>query len=453
MPEIYQSYRTFISSPGDVETERRAAKEVIERINRICRDNLGLSLEARTWEDLPPLTPHLPEEKIQDVLNKEVENAHFFILILFKRYGRIEAGHTKSNTERELDTILAQYEKKPQLKILAYFRRLHGNVDPGEQETKVRDFRQRLEHKGILYKEYSRPADFKELLTHDLYDVVLRLRLSPFKSSSLQRFWKLGEVDRPTHPRLAILFPPVDRQFMGGSARDPVWLKRLHPNMYFEDYKAIHKITKTLALIGFRDYRIYFQTDPPADIDFMNRVWVCFARSTQALQRIDAHYRNVRFRFALRTGQSDVAYWMQAGGTRFRIRSPLSLYLREQRTEMEPRGRWYQQLAKIICKDYGILARFRDPTGDDRTVEGALHDYYIGGIHGLGTWAAGWYVDRKYKHLLQLPEDEDVQLLLEVTYRDGHIFDVVDVSDKPAKYFASEASVRRVRSVIKRYLE
>ena len=215
MPNIYQSYNAFVSSPGDVEAERQMAEETIRQINRTCVDTLKLSLEVKRWENLPPLAPKIPEERIQDVLDKEVKKAHFFILILYKRYGSIEPGHSISNTEREINTILERYKNSPKLKILAYFREIPQNEDPGEQEEKVQDLKQRLQNLGIIYKGYNIPEEFKELFTHDLYNVIFRMQLSTYKHYVLNEFWQFGITERPTHPQLVILYPAVQRDFMG----------------------------------------------------------------------------------------------------------------------------------------------------------------------------------------------------------------------------------------------
>ena len=181
MPDVYHSYRTFISSPSDVAAERQFAEEAIRGINRSCIDTLRASIDVRKWEHSPPEAPHIPEEQIQDVINKDVEKAHFFVLILNKRYGRVEPGHTKSNTERELETILRRYETHPYIRILAYFRDIPDDPDPGDQEQKVKRFRRRLERIGVRYKIYKHPDEFKDMFTHDMYNVLMRMCLSPFK--------------------------------------------------------------------------------------------------------------------------------------------------------------------------------------------------------------------------------------------------------------------------------
>jgi hypothetical protein len=57
-------------------------------------------------------------------------------------------------------------------------------------------------------------------------------------------------------------------------------------------------------------------------------------------------------------------------------------------------------------------------------------------------------MDRKYHNFENLDEKKDIQYLLEVEYRDGRIFDVRDVSDKPQNYFDFENSISGVRENI-----
>ena len=40
----------FLASPGDLESERRAAKEVVDEVAMTARE-LGISLELLGWED------------------------------------------------------------------------------------------------------------------------------------------------------------------------------------------------------------------------------------------------------------------------------------------------------------------------------------------------------------------------------------------------------------------
>ena len=452
MPDNYQAYNCFISSPGDVKDERRLAEEVILRINRTFLDILKVSLNVKKWENLPPITPHLPEEKIQDILNREVEQSHFFILILYKRYGTIEPGYTISNTERELNTILELYKRRPQIKILVYFRELQSNDDPGTQEQKVLDFRKRLENMGIMYKLYVDSRTFKDELTHDLYDSLLRMHISTFKSRALFRFWQLGEVDRTDIPRLAIMYPPISRSLEDPQKARDYWLTKLVPSLYFEDHKAIEKLRKIFTIISFHDYGVFCNMDMPSDWQRINRVWISLSRFGLANKQLQKYAGVSRFEFTPPTERYQAQIkWKSRDGSIINISSPLRTYLQLQREKMNIGEDWQHQLGRVVAKDYAVLARFTDQNSSDVEQYGFLHDYFLTGIHGLGTWGAAWFIDRRYRQFAATREDEDFQTILEVTYMDNKIFDVQNVSEQPVTYFNEQLSRSHIRKIIADY--
>lgn len=63
MQTTYETLRAFVSSPGDVATERKVVEKVIAAICNSCKETLGVDLECVSWEDFVPQTPKLPEEK------------------------------------------------------------------------------------------------------------------------------------------------------------------------------------------------------------------------------------------------------------------------------------------------------------------------------------------------------------------------------------------------------
>ncbi len=433
-----ESYRAFISSPGDVINERDIAEETIKKISDICEEPLRVSLKVERWENLPPRAPQ-PEATIQDEINKIVEKSDFFILILYKRYGSVETGYKVSNTEREIKTIMKQFRKNPNINVLAYFKQIPTNEDPSGQEAKVEMLKQELTKKRLFFKVYEDQNEFRSLLTHDLYNIIMKMRLSTHKKKACEDFWKLGTSSRPAHPRLAILYPSVQREFMGDDKN--LWLKRLKPNIYFEDFKAIQKLQKTLRLVGFSDYRIYTQTDIPQDYTFMNRIWICFPRFHSARQQLNKYQEVSRFNFTKRTNNQPVKIeWIDGNGEIITIDSPLAKYLEKQRNKNEGISyEWEQQMGTIIAKDYAIIARFKDNENQNLDTEESLRDYFFAGIRGLGTWGSAWFIDRKYNILpKETKSGKDIQMLLEVEYRNDRIFDVRDVSKKPSNYFKEE---------------
>ena len=455
MYTIYQTLNVFISSPSDVREERKIAEEVLNSIRVSCEDDLGLTLKTVTWEGMPPLTPNIPAERIQDKINEQVKKSQIFILILNKRYGSIEPDNTKSNTEREVDAAIELLQREKNLMFLSYFRKLSPDTDPGIQEQAVMNLRLNLEKKGIWYREYDKYEEFKDLLTHDLYRTILKFRLSTTKHKSVQSFMQLGVPERPTAPKLAILYPPVDRNYMKDDTSSVYWFERLVPNIVFEDMKAIQKLEKILRLIGLHEFRIYNNRSIPPDIQYMNRIWLCIPRNPRAMKQLEIYKDESRFRFTPRQPHKEAQIlWRYSSKSEgfIRVSSPLSKYLREQRQDNETYD-WSPQMGKIIARDYGVLARFCYPRNDIALIDGQLRDYFFAGIRGLGTWGAGWFVDRKYNELAKFEEHENIQLLLEVTYRDERILDVRDVSGEPEEYFEQQNNVKEIKKIIKDYKE
>ena len=220
--------------------------------------------------------------------------------------------------------------------------------------------------------------------------------------------------------------------------------------MYFEDHKAIQKLAKSLRLIGFRDFRVYNISNAPSDLEFMNHFWICVPKLKKGLQRLEK-YPNCRFEFKRRNIRCHAKiFWKSQDGSIIEINSPLHHYLKLQRKNMDISGEWNSQLSRIVAKDFGILARFCNyESGEIVRNEQFLKEYFIAGIRALGTWGAAWYIDRKYVHFLNYNEFEDIQLLLEVTYNDGRIADVRDVSNETQEYFDNENRIKTINDTIR----
>lgn len=451
--QTYESLKSFISCPKDVNEEYRMAQEVIDAVSSTCKETLGIELETVTFDDFVPQAPRLPEERIQDILNAEIPKCHIFILILGKRYGSLEPGHRMSNTAREVETAIALLKKEKKLMFLSYFHEIEKDDDPGTQQQSVEEFRKSLEQRGIWYRRFTSSDDFKNRLTHDLYRTVMRYRLSTNKHQFLRRFWKFGTPDRPTYPALAVMYPAMERTFMGPQDDPDVWLNRLEPNIVFEDFKALQKIDKTLRLIGFDKFRIYNSASAPSDIRFMNRFWICL-RNSRGLQQASLYKDISRFTIVPKKNRASSFFcWKpRTNSDNFIIiKSPLAKYLREQRSKLDISGEWQPEMDHIMAKDFAILARFQDMHNNIHMQDGYLQDYFLAGLRGLGTWGAAWFIDRKYHTFEPQYEKRDIQFLLEVEYRDGRIFDVRDVSNKGQDYFDEENGISQIRNNIADY--
>lgn len=444
----YQSLKVFISSPNDVPEERAIAEKAIALVNLSCRDTLGIHIEPHSWSYLPPFAT-MSEDSIQDVINKELRTCNVFVLILNRRYGSLNGTQRIGHTESEINIALKMVAKGSML-FLSYFRELPAPVDPGPQQKRVRQLQAKLAAREIFSRKYKEPSEFKEQFTHDLYHNVLKFFLDVPKQEVLKRFWNFGVRDGKTHPQLNIVYPPLDRYFMrhDRDCPDEVWLERLVPHVVFEDFKAMQKVEKTLRLIGFRDFDFCSTSASPNDIDDHNRLWLCLPRNPNAQAQLELYDRRARFRFEHRSISCESRiHWRSHSEPRgIVIESPLGKYLREQR-RLCAGGDWTRAHGNIFAKDFAVLARFSDRHERFPMRHGRLKDFFLAGIRGLGTWGAGWFIDRKYNRLNRYTNDEDadIQLLLEVTYQNEHIRDVQIVSEKPEKYFQDENDPETIR--------
>jgi len=91
--------RLFMSSPGDVEPERAKVTAVVNQVNRMLGDSLGVVLEVVDWK-----THVVPDMgRPQEVINQQVGGDYdIFVGILWKRFGtpqaRLNQGQRRSLT-------------------------------------------------------------------------------------------------------------------------------------------------------------------------------------------------------------------------------------------------------------------------------------------------------------------------------------------------------------------
>lgn len=445
-------YKIFVSSPSDVEDERTIVDDVIKRINDSVSDSLGIFLTVVRWEKMPPETT---DEELQSRLNSIIKECNFFLLILYKRYGTVMPGQTISNTEREINAVIDYLSKDKKKKIFSYFRKIPNDSDPGLQLQKIMELKQRLRESGHwLYKEYETKEEFSIMLTHDLYQTLIRMRQSSFKVEQLKKFWQFGKLDNQASPKVLVIYPPVPREWMGMTDFVNLWERRLLPNLFFEDFKALHKILKNLSMVGLSDYKVYSKFDTPQDSDKSNIIWICLPRQAEGLKTLQAR-KNKRFDIIPRKGNKEpYIKWKDQDGNWFDVHSPLHKYLKEQRKNANVVGEWERALGNVVAKDFAVIACFeRDIPYNESPGMEKLKEFYLTGIHGLGTWGAAWYIDRFYGVFSEysIEELQTVQKLVEVEYRNGKIANVKDVSDCPKTYFEEQRTLRIVRKSIEDY--
>jgi hypothetical protein len=241
----------------------------------------------------------------------------------------------------------------------------------------------------------------------------------------------------------------MDKRYMGADDMKSFWGKRLVPNMVFEDSKAVQKIENGLHLIGLESFRICTTPSLPANWTNMNRVWICLPRNERALNKL-REYNERCFEFTKKrgTGYVKILWKPNKGHSTITVKSPLSEYLKEQRGDVKEGDEWNTKLRDIIAVDYCVVARFSDKNSSVEMSHGSLKDYFLGGIRGLGTWGAAWYIDNQYSAFTKYGPEDPIQSLLEVTFMKGSIFSVTDVSNESQEYFDQQCKLKVIKKKI-----
>ena len=163
--------RLFLSSPGDVEPERAKVRTVVEQVNRMLGDTLGIVLEVVDWK-----THVVPDMgRPQEVINQQVGDYDIFVGILWKRFGT-PTGKAESGTEEEFNIAYANWQEFGRPRILFYFSQvpyMPRNLEENKQWGKVLEFKAKFWEKQTgLVIDYQTVEEFSDLLREHLVKVL-----------------------------------------------------------------------------------------------------------------------------------------------------------------------------------------------------------------------------------------------------------------------------------------
>ncbi len=164
-------YKVFIASPGGLDDERRAFAKEIEDYNRVEAVHRGVIFQAVGWEDTLPGIG-----RPQSIINEELKQCDYFILLLHDRWGSNPGKNKKnatSGTEEEYLTALDCFQEKKYSmnQIVCLFKSVppHQLADPGPQLQKVIDFKRKIgNEKKLLYSNFTSVDEFNSLIRKNL---------------------------------------------------------------------------------------------------------------------------------------------------------------------------------------------------------------------------------------------------------------------------------------------
>ena len=160
--------RVFLASPSDLEDERKATKEMADRLNLTIRA-AGWTVELLGWEDRLPGFGR-PQAQIND----DVDACDLFLGVLWCRWGS-PTGEFKSGFEEEFERAISRRKRSESPEIWIYFKRVEDTSDPGEQLQQVLAFRKKLEERReLLFKEFDNTSEWAMVCHDDLLSYVLK---------------------------------------------------------------------------------------------------------------------------------------------------------------------------------------------------------------------------------------------------------------------------------------
>ena len=120
MDQQIKLYRVFIASPGDLADERKALRDVVERINGICARETDWRIELLGWEDTLP-----GAGRPQELINADLEKADLFIGCLWQRWGTPTGDGNKTGFEEEFCRSLEKYKLNGTPEIWLFLKKLN----------------------------------------------------------------------------------------------------------------------------------------------------------------------------------------------------------------------------------------------------------------------------------------------------------------------------------------
>jgi len=431
-----QTKKVFVASPSDCSRDRKIAREVISELSARMESDHGIRLEPVLWEDMAPIYDPNNLSPWQDRIDREMRTCDIFVGILYREYGTpIRAFNNLSGTHYEFMQAIA---KAPGMKIMTYYKVPKTKERQGLKMTMLKKY---LASAKVPYQKYTTSREFRERFEADLEQAFDRTMEGRQRKKNLKSIIRYDSGANAGN-FFKIVYPPIHQTSQGRHQRRIDWKQRLMPDVVFEDFKAIEKISSAVSLIGCA-YEVETSDISGAEHFEGNAIWLCLPRNELAqmhLKNIRSNgKRSVRFRFEDTVQDKNKAtertiFWEDADGKELSVRSPLSRYLAKQRRGAL--GMWNIDLANIYARDYAVIARFKRGTPYSNQ---PYYHYFIAGIRGLGTWGAGSCFGRWHNVLAgALTGDDDFQVLVQVSYDRCKIHKVRVVSGEDQAYFDSE---------------
>ena len=168
-----KEFIVFISSPSDVEDERKIISKVIDEINWYYEPIKGIpKLKPISSEDA---RPKITNSHPQTVIDEQIDKYDLYLGIFGNKYGTPTEKYG-SGTVHEFYNALEKLNEDPKaIEISVYFStQLPTNKNEANMNDllKIEKFKEEISGKG-LYKEYESIDKFEEIIRRHLRSFIL----------------------------------------------------------------------------------------------------------------------------------------------------------------------------------------------------------------------------------------------------------------------------------------
>ncbi|WP_052074444.1 DUF4062 domain-containing protein [Shewanella mangrovi] len=168
--------RAFLASPGDLQDERKAIREVVNEFNDSWADALGYQVELIGWEETVA-----GFGRPQELINQDLDRCDLFIGMIWKRWGTPPDTHGKfsSGFEEEFSRTMDRRERTGSPEISLFFKEIPDEFmsDPGEDLKKVISFKEKIiSNKKILYQVFLHQQGIEQLTRKSITSYVIRVK-------------------------------------------------------------------------------------------------------------------------------------------------------------------------------------------------------------------------------------------------------------------------------------
>ncbi len=165
--------KIFLASPSDVKSERELIFALKDDLDHIIGKPNSIRFEFVNWER--NAYPGIGEDA-QDVINQNINDDYdIFIGIFWQRFGT-PTNRAESGTKEEYDRAYEKFKLNPTTShVMLYFKTSPPDniYDLNfEQFERVKNFKKEIQSQGVLYWEFSKTEELKNLLFVHLSSLI-----------------------------------------------------------------------------------------------------------------------------------------------------------------------------------------------------------------------------------------------------------------------------------------